>query len=62
MNINELDLKDEKIKCLDCDKDFIFTTGEQRYFLSKDLSPPKRCPECRTRRRNSIVRVEGEEK
>ena len=62
MNINELNLEDETIRCADCNKDFIFAVGEQRYFLSKYLSPPKRCPVCRTMRRNSIVKAGGEGK
>jgi DNA-directed RNA polymerase subunit RPC12/RpoP len=60
MNINGLKLEDKTMRCVDCDKDFAFTIGEQKYFISKELSPPKRCPECREKRRTSIVRVGGE--
>ena len=60
MNINELDLKDETIKCSDCGEDFTFRIGEQRYFISKSLSPPKRCQKCRAKRKNNIVRVGGD--
>ena len=52
------ELKEETLYCVDCDVAFQFTVGEQAYFRSKGLSVPKRCPECRKRRRDSIVRDE----
>ncbi len=42
--------------CIDCRKPFEFTTGEQRFFSSKGLSQPKRCPACREKRRLTINR------
>jgi hypothetical protein len=47
--------KDKIIKCSDCGVSFVFTSGEQAYFYSKGLSEPKRCPECRKRRKETIV-------
>ncbi len=41
--------------CVDCGADFTFTVGEQRYFLSKGLSIPKRCKPCREKRRATLV-------
>lgn len=36
------------LNCRDCQKDFIFTAGEQEFFATKALSnTPKRCPNCR---------------
>ena len=35
--------------------DFTFSSGERRYFLSKGLSEPKRCPSCRQKRRMTLV-------
>ena len=58
-HIERLPLKDRRIPCLDCGAIFTFTAGEQRYFLSKDLSEPKRCPQCRLKRRLSLVREGG---
>ena len=52
-------LKNKTIRCVDCGMDFVFTDGEQRYFASKKLSVPKRCPGCRRKRRNSIVPENG---
>jgi len=56
MNINELEIKDKQIKCLDCGEEFTFTGGEQKYFITKGLSLPKRCLDCRAKRKNSIVK------
>lgn len=40
------------IKCVDCNKPFTITSGHAKWFLDKGLELPKRCKECRTRRRN----------
>ncbi len=59
MNTEKLHLKDKRLKCVDCEESFIFSSGEQLYFASKKLSVPKRCPGCRRKRRNSIVPENG---
>jgi hypothetical protein len=41
--------------CIDCNSDFIFTSGEQQFFWSKGLAEPKRCPECRKLRKLTIA-------
>ena len=56
--IEKLTLKNKHLPCLDCGVPFVFTRGEQRYFLSKGLSEPKRCPKCRLKRKASLVREE----
>ena len=53
--MNTLKLQDKLLRCVDCGADFTFTVGEQRYFLSKGLSTPKRCPRCRLKRRETLV-------
>lgn len=50
-----MEYRDKEIKCIDCGSMFSWTAQEQQYYASKRLSEPKRCPECRRRRRNSIV-------
>jgi hypothetical protein len=50
--------QDIKIFCMDCDKEFTFTSEEQQFFYSKGLSTPKRCQPCRKARKASIVREE----
>ena len=58
--IEKLHLKDKRLQCLNCGTNYTFTVGEQRYFLSKGLSEPKRCPQCRLKRKLSLVREGGE--
>jgi len=48
-------LSDKTLRCIGCGAEFIFSIGEQRYFASKGLSTPKRCPECRQRRKRNLV-------
>jgi len=45
-------LEDKTLTCRDCGREFVFTTGEQEFYLSHGLqNEPSRCPECRTTRR-----------
>lgn len=57
---NNPKFENKSLLCVDCGAQFLFSTGEQRYFLSKGLSTPKRCPECRQKRRDTLVREGGE--
>lgn len=54
-NANNSETQDKTISCIDCGATFIFSVGEQHYFASKGLSEPKRCPQCRKRRRDTLV-------
>ncbi|MDG7041501.1 MAG: zinc-ribbon domain-containing protein [Nitrososphaerota archaeon] len=47
--------EDRKLVCIDCGQEFEFPIGEQRFFASKNLSTPRRCPSCRKRRRDTLV-------
>lgn len=38
---------DLNFECSDCRTMFVFTIGEQRFFADRELSQPKRCPNCR---------------
>jgi len=50
-------IEDKLLTCIDCGRDFVFTAGETRFYLSKGLTLyPKRCPECRRKRRLTINR------
>lgn len=40
-----------RIKCKECGKEFEFTDEERNFFVSKGLETPKRCKECRIKRR-----------
>ena len=44
-------MSDKVIECVECGRTFIWSCGEQRYYKERGLSPPKRCKECRARRR-----------
>lgn len=41
-----------------CGKPFVIGAGEQRFYFSKEMTLPKRCPECRQRRK-ALINREG---
>lgn len=41
-----------KLVCVDCKSVFLFESGEQKFFKIRGLTPPKRCPSCRTKRKH----------
>ncbi|MBM3148492.1 MAG: hypothetical protein FJ008_01940 [Chloroflexi bacterium] len=41
------------LTCSDCGSTFAFTAGEQRFYVSKGFSEPKRCLRCRQYRKNA---------
>jgi CxxC-x17-CxxC domain-containing protein len=44
--------EDQRIKCVDCGEDFLFTAGEQAFYASKGLTnAPTRCKNCREARK-----------
>jgi CxxC-x17-CxxC domain-containing protein len=44
---------EKSLQCSDCGKSFPFTVEEQEFFASKGFTnEPKRCPACRSSRRN----------
>lgn len=45
------ELKNLMINCVDCHHDFVWTVGEQSFYKDRGLAQPKRCPQCRFRRR-----------
>jgi hypothetical protein len=54
---NPLDIpifENKNIECVDCNTTFVFTEGEQSYFWAKGMAEPKRCPECRKKRREKL--------
>ena len=49
-------LQDKTIYCKDCGQDFLFTAGEQGFYLEKGLvNEPQRCPDCREQRRRDRI-------
>ena len=57
MILEKIDFLDRQLTCLDCGREFTFTSGEQRYFWAKGLSEPKRCKSCRMLRKRSLVSI-----
>lgn len=46
--------EDKRLTCRDCRAAFLFTAGEQGFYLEKGLlNEPQRCPACRANRRRS---------
>ncbi len=45
---------DMVINCIECGNEFIFSIGEQEFFVEKGFHVPKRCTNCRTARKNAI--------
>ena len=47
-----MDFQDKTLTCRECGSDFVFTAGEQGFYLEKGLlNEPQRCPLCRANRR-----------
>jgi len=56
INPRKANFQDKELTCIECEATFIFTAGEQRYFASKPgLVEPKRCPECRLKRKLTLA-------
>lgn len=41
----------QKRKCVDCGKEFTLSDSEEKFYKDKNLALPKRCKECRDRRK-----------
>ncbi len=44
-------LTDQRITCVDCERDFTFTVPEQLFYAERGLRQPIRCLDCRAHRR-----------
>ncbi len=45
--VKESDLEDKLLMCVDCGDKFLWTAGEQKFFIDKGLQNiPKRCKPC----------------
>jgi Probable zinc-ribbon domain len=67
-NTDTPNFKTSILKCVECHFDYLLTDKEQLAYFRKGLAMPRRCPECRQRRRRekeeaaltaSIVEQEG---
>lgn len=48
-------MKNQKIICKDCNKEFIFTIGEQKFYKEKGFETPVRCKDCRRSKKNNYT-------
>ena len=47
-------MSDKNLTCKDCGKEFVFTEGEQAFYLEKGFeNEPQRCPDCRRARKQT---------
>jgi CxxC-x17-CxxC domain-containing protein len=44
---------DKNLTCVECNTSFVYSADDQQFHASKGYTEPKRCPSCRTARRNS---------
>jgi N-acetylglutamate synthase-like GNAT family acetyltransferase len=44
-------MADKTLVCKDCEKEFVFTEGEQEFYKERGFDEPKRCSECRKARK-----------
>ncbi|GAC1422223.1 MAG: hypothetical protein NVSMB62_17780 [Acidobacteriaceae bacterium] len=55
-----MDFVDRILICADCGGEFIFTAGEQLFFLDKQFkNDPKRCKPCKSRRSGGTAQSPG---
>jgi CxxC-x17-CxxC domain-containing protein len=55
-----MSFQNKTLKCVDCGTDFDFTVAEQEFHQSKGFTnEPKRCPACRTVKRQSVSGSSG---
>lgn len=53
--------QDRSLTCRDCNREFVFTAGEQEFYASKGLqNDPVRCPDCRAARKSTRNALENE--
>jgi len=46
------DFQDQQLVCADCGAEFVFEAAEQAFFADKGFSAPKRCPNCRSKKKD----------
>ena len=51
--------EDKNLVCTECGQNFTFEAGEQYYFKEREYPDPKRCPECRAKKRAHLNPSQG---
>lgn len=56
--VSESEFVEQTILCIDCNKNFIWTIGEQSFFRDKGLqNPPKRCKDCKQAKNERLAAI-----
>lgn len=53
---------DKNLTCKDCEKEFVFTEGEQEFYSGKNFPDPLRCPDCRKIKKDSKKNGNGDKR
>lgn len=52
------EFQDVAINCIDCEQDFVWTSGEQHFYHDKKLqNPPKRCKACKQAKNDRLAAI-----
>lgn len=51
METESIYYEDKSITCRDCQEDFLWSGGEQRFYAAHDYDAPRRCKPCREERK-----------
>ena len=50
-----MEYRDKSLDCVECQKPFIWTAGEQLFFADKNFkNEPKRCKDCKSKRNQRL--------
>jgi hypothetical protein len=49
--MNEQSFQNQQLQCCECAVTFEFSAEDQEFYAQKGYSSPKRCPECRAKRK-----------
>ena len=55
IDLRNANFEDRELRCVECDREFVFSRGEQYFFASKRFPDPRRCPECREIRKRTVA-------
>lgn len=56
--MSNMEFQDKKLFCKDCQKEFIWSKGEQKFFADKGFtSAPIRCSDCRKKKKAGLGNV-----
>lgn len=55
---SDSEFEDKEILCIDCSRNFVWSTGEQAFYRDKQLqNPPKRCKECKQAKNERLAAI-----